>query len=481
MPTSKRIRLPFKATEKQQPFVHSSAMFKLGGGARGGGKSHTLAGIAVLLSFMYPGNVGYMGRADLLDFKKTTLGLVLDLIPSELLIRHQAQDHYIDLLSIDGKTPSRMWYGEMKDPGSLLSGNLGWFFIDEAYQVPLETFVNLSGALRGNLPNGQPRPFHALLASNPAPGWLMEAFPVTEEEQHLYAAAVATYGPNFQPFPSPFQPNPDTVKYIDPDYAYFPFRAIDNPFNGPGYHDRILKQYTALGPEAVARYVYGSWEVGLTGLVHNVDNSSLWRPKQPGQRLYRPGLPVVLCGDPSNGAGIYAVNVLQRWRDRWLVVDEFHKEGGTDEDFRDWLGSQPYHANVDDAVWDSAKPDTIKRLRTWGIPVRGMRRKKDVAEQIVALNLHLAVDAVKGYAPVLIDEVYCQHTIAELRKRVYRPANRRIQGARVSELPIKANDHHCNALEYYFYDTAPYGPQAGTRSVQQQVYEARPYMNLFNG
>src|SRR5690242_20291382 len=114
---SKRIRLPFKATEKQLPFVQSSAMFKLGGGSRGGGKSHSLSGIGVLLSFMFPGNTGFMGRADLLDFKKTTLPLVLSLIPKELLIRHQAQEHYIDILSIDGKTPSRIWYGEMKDPG----------------------------------------------------------------------------------------------------------------------------------------------------------------------------------------------------------------------------------------------------------------------------------------------------------------------------------------------------------------------------
>src|SRR5690349_4340779 len=100
----KTIRLPFKASEKQKPFVDSSAMFKLGGGARGGGKSHTLAGIAVLLSFFFPGNVGYMGRADLADFIKTTLDMVLGLIPPELLVTHNHQHHYIDILSIDGVT-----------------------------------------------------------------------------------------------------------------------------------------------------------------------------------------------------------------------------------------------------------------------------------------------------------------------------------------------------------------------------------------
>jgi len=476
--TQRTISFPFQATEKQNPFVQSSAMFKLGGGARGGGKSYTLAGIAVLLSFYYPGNVGYMGRADLLDFKRTTLQMVLDLIPKEILVKHQAQDHYIDILSIDGKTTSRMWYGEMKDPASLLSGNIGWFFIDEAFEVPQETFVNLAGALRGNLPSGKPRPFHALLASNPAPGWLLETFPVTDEEAALYDAAVAKYGPNFPRFPSPFQPNPEVVKYIDPDYAYFPFRAIDNPYNGPGYHDRILKQYSALGDEFVARYVYGSWEVGLRGLVHKLGPVHLWRGQRTGERLYRDGLPVILCGDPSNGAGTYAVNVLQKWRDRILVVDEFHKEGGTDEDFRDWLQNQPYADNVEYGIFDPAKPDTIKRLQSWGIRVRGMRRKKSVTEQINALNLHLSPDVTKGYAALLFDEVQCGHTIAELRKRVYREPNRRIQGARPSELPVKAFDHHCNALEYFLYDTAPNGPQPTGQSVQQRVYAQRAYWNL---
>ena len=473
------ISLPFKATDKQLPFVQSSAMFKLGGGARGGGKSHTLAGIAVLLSFFYPGNVGYMGRADLADFIKTTLDLVLKLIPKELLVNHNQQHHYIDILSIDGVTTSRMWYGEMRDPGSLLSGNLGWFFIDEAYEVPQETFINLAGALRGLLPNGQARPFHGLLASNPAPGWLQEVFPVTEDEQALFEAAVAKHGPNFPRFPSPYQPNPEVVKYIDPDYAYFPFRAIDNEYaGGQSYHDRLLKQYASLGPEYIARFVYGSWEVGLKGLVHNLQPVHLWRPKARGQRLYREGAPVILAGDPSNGAGVYAVNVIQKWRDRVLLIDEYHGIASRDEDFRDWLNSQPYAFNVEDAVWDPAKPDTIKRLQSWDIPVRGMRRKKDVAEQINSLNLHLAVDPVKEYAPILIDEVYCPNTVAELRKRVYREPSRRNPDQRIPEQPVKAFDHHCNAIEYYLYDTAPYGPVRKPAGVQAQVYEARAYMKL---
>lgn len=471
---SRKIKLPFRATEKQSPFVQSTAMYKLGGGARGGGKSHCLAGMGILLSFQYPGNVGYMGRADLLDFKKTTLPLVLDMIPPELLVKHQAQDHYIDILSIDGKTTSRMWYGEMKDPGSLLSGNLGWFFIDEAYEVPEETFVNLAGALRGNLPNGQPRPYYGLLASNPSPGWLMESFPVLEEEQELFRQAVEEQGPDFLPFPSPFFEN----KMIDPDYQYFPFRAKDNPFNGPAYEERLIKQYSKLGPTHVSRMVYGIWDSTMEGLVYQLQNEHLWYPKKPGSRLWRPGAPVELCGDPSNGAGIYAVNAIQRFRGRVLIIDEFHKPGGTDEDLRDWLEAQPWRNDIEDGIFDPAKPDTIKRLRLWGFPVRGLRKKKNVSDQINAVKGGMAIDPITGHAQMLVDAVHCPELVLEMRRRVYRAPSKRNPYLRVPEQPVKAHDHHCNGLEYWYLEKLPFGENYAN-DYPDPVYEARAYMKLY--
>lgn len=442
--------------------------------------SHCLAGMAVELSFKHPGNVGYMGRADLLDFKKTTLPLVLDMIPQELLVRHQAQDHYIDILSIDGKTTSRMWYGEMKDPGSLLSGNIGWFFIDESYEVPEETFVNLAGALRGTLPNGQPRPYYGLLASNPAPGWLVGTFPVTEEEQRLFSEAVQRDGPNFAPFPSPYQPNPENVKMIDPDYQYFPFRARDNPYNGPGYEERLIKQYGKLGQAWVSRMVYGVWDTTMEGLVYALEPAHLWRPKTVHGRLYRPGLPVELAGDPSNGAGVYGVLVLQRWRNRVLVVDEFHKPGGSDEDFREWFQSKPYASDIDDGIFDPAKPDTIRRLRNWGIQVRGMKKQKNVTDQINAVKAGMAISPDTGVAQLLIDEGMCPELVAEFRKRVYRKRSSRNPDLRVPEQPVKAHDHLLNALEYWYMSKMPFGVDyQETGTAQEQIQEIRGYLRLY--
>lgn len=478
--TAQQITLPFQATPKQQPFVDSPAMFKLGGGSRGGGKSHVLSGIGILLSFFLPGNTGYCGRANLTDFEKTTLPLLLSLIPKELLITHNSQKHFIDIRSIDG-TPSRIWYGELGDPSSLLSGNFGWFFIDEAVEVPLETFVNLAGTLRGNLPNGQQRPFFGLLATNPGPGWLMDTFPVLDEELALYNKMAELHPAlDWEPIPSPVNPK----KMIDPNYAYFPFSAADNEFNGPGYVQRITVQYAKLGPEFVSRYVYGVWDATMAGLVYQLDSAHLFTGQVNAglggrQSLYRTGLPVVLGGDPSNGAGIYGAVAVQAYRGRLLVIDEFWKPGGTDEDLRDWLQTRPWIGDLEDGIFDPAKPDTIKRLLSWGYSVRPLSKKKNVSDQINAVKAKMAIDPVTGVTELIIDANKCPHLVEEFRKRVYRNPNRRNPDIRVPEQPVKAWDHLLNALEYVVYQLFPFGVPATVGTPQQRAYQAREYMRLF--
>jgi hypothetical protein len=469
------VNLPFNATTKQSPFVKSSAMFKLGGGARGGGKSHCLAGIGVLLSFMYPGNSGYCGRAQLTDFERTTLPLLLQLIPAQLLLTHNSQKHFIDILSRDGKTPSRIWYGEMSDPSNLLSGNLGWFFIDEAYEVPLETFINLAGCLRGTLPGGEPRPYYGLLGSNPSPGWLMDTFPVLPEEQAQYDALAAKYPDlDWEPVPSVVNPK----KSIDPDYAYFHFNSADNPFNGPGYTERLVKQYSKLGPEFVSRFVYGVWDATMAGLVYQLDEAHLWHPRFPGESLYREGLPVVLGGDPSNGAGIYSLVATQVSKGQLRVIDLFYKLGGVDEDAKDWLETRPWRQDLEDGIFDPAKPDSIKRLLSWGYPVRGLTKKKNVSDQIQAVKAKLAVDPVLRTSELIIDAVRCEALVTEMRKRVYRNPNRRNPDLRVAEQPVKAFDHALNALEYLVYQLYPFGLPTTHGNPQQRVRQQRAYYRL---
>jgi hypothetical protein len=471
----KEIVLPGDDAPHQRSATASTAMFKLVGGMRGGGKTFWLAKQARDLAFFYPGNTGYIGRANLTDFEKSTLPMLLGLIPRELLITHNSQKHFIDIRSCDGVTPSRIWYGEMGDPGSLLSANLGFFCVDEAYQVPLETFVNLAGCLRGSLPNGQPLPYFGLLASNPAPGWLMDHFPVLQEEQELYEV-YAEKNPDldWEPCPSPAMKG----KTIDPDYAYFPFSAADNVYNGPGYLDRIAKQYASLGPEFVSRFVYGVWDVSISGLVYTLREEHLWKSPHPSFSLHKPGNPVLLAGDPSNGAGIYACLACQVWRGRLLVIDEFYKKGGTDEDLRDWLAAKPWKGDIEDGIFDPAKPDSIKRLQSWGYYVRGLEKKKNITDQINAVKGKLDVDPVTGATQLAIDARRCPNLVAEFRRRVYRSANRRNPDMRVPEQPVKAWDHALNALEYLVYQLFPFSIDGAPR-VAPPPPQPPAYMRLY--
>ena len=143
----------------------------------------------------------------------------------------------------------------MKDAGSLLSGNLGWFLIDEAFEVPQLSFTHLGGTLRHVLPDGTVPPRYGLLASNPSPGWLMDVFPVMEEEQEFYAKMVDQYGDMWMPQPGPLR-SQFPEKTISYDFAYFPFLAEDNEFlleKDPGYVRNLINDYKH-DPVLLARF-----------------------------------------------------------------------------------------------------------------------------------------------------------------------------------------------------------------------------------
>jgi len=119
----------------QEQAAISDARYKLVGGAMGGGKTKYIAADIIDLLVTYPGNIGFLGRNDLQDLKRTTLAEFLKSLPRELLIQHHQTEQWIDVQSTDPRYPSRLYYGELKDPDSLLSMNLGFFAIDEAFEV----------------------------------------------------------------------------------------------------------------------------------------------------------------------------------------------------------------------------------------------------------------------------------------------------------------------------------------------------------
>src|SRR4051812_38680354 len=129
------VRFAFDPKESQLPYCQSSAMYKLGGGRRGGGKSYTLANLGVSLSLDFPGNRGFIGRRDLSDFKDTTQLQLDKAIPRGLLKYHNLQEKEYRIATArsletgDDRWDSIIKYGELKDANSILSGEIGWFGI----------------------------------------------------------------------------------------------------------------------------------------------------------------------------------------------------------------------------------------------------------------------------------------------------------------------------------------------------------------
>lgn len=194
-------------------------MFKLYGGAMGGGKTFALCAEACALSFEYPGNRGYICRNELKSFKRTTLIALEEMLEKtgQVDVHHQT-DGYFRL-----KNGSELWYGPLgddkKDIDKLKSMELGWFAIDEASEVSEKLYLMLVSRLRLKLPGIR---YFGLLASNPDPGWLKYRF----------------------------------IDQKRADHVFIPALPKDNPHLAPGYIQRLVDNFP---PEWQARFIQGDW------------------------------------------------------------------------------------------------------------------------------------------------------------------------------------------------------------------------------
>lgn len=424
------IDLGVELSPAQERAAMSGARYKLVGGAMGGGKTKYIAADILDLLVTYPGNVGFLGRNDLSDLKRSTLNEFLRSTPRELIIQHHQTEQWIDVQTADPRYPSRLYYGELKDPDSLLSMNLGFFAVDEAFEVGRYAFRNLASRLRHILPDGTEPYYCGILGTNPAPCWLMDLFPVLPEQQRQVQDG----------------------SWPRPQYAYFPFTMFDNPFLPPGYVEEQQALY-ADDPVLYDRFVNGVWTGMLQGLVYHLRPWHRWTRQAPSERLWRPGLPIELAIDPSGGSAPYAINVIQQIGPYVCVIDEFYEEGAADEDAMDWLKAKPYgqRTNVADCIIDPAARNSINKWQHHGFPARGLTRAKDIKGQILGVKGLMRQNPATGYSSLLIDEDYCPHLINEFGLYSYSKLNdtKRAEGDRAPEKPEDKNNHLLNALEYW--------------------------------
>jgi PBSX family phage terminase large subunit len=224
----------YEATDRQDLFHKAPEMFKLYGGAMGGGKTVALCAEAIALSNDYPGNRGYLCRHTLTSFKKTTF-IVLDEIlqRSGLIAKHHQSDHVYSL-----RNGSTIFYGGLGDDTNaierLKSMELGWFGIDEASETSEKFFLMLSSRLRLKLPGIK---YFGIMATNPDPGWLKQRFIDRKDPNHIFIPALPKDNPHLpkdyvdrlrEVFPDDWQ-----ARFIEGDWSafegtsnVFPYQAI---------------------------------------------------------------------------------------------------------------------------------------------------------------------------------------------------------------------------------------------------------------
>ena len=229
----------YEATDRQAEFHAAPEMYKLYGGAMGGGKSVALCAEGIALSHDYPGNRGYICRHTLADFKRTT-GLILkDMLERAGCIeKHHQTDHFY--LMPNG---SSIYYGGLGDDlraiDKIKSMELGWFAIDEASETSEQYFLMLASRLRLKLMGIQ---YFGLLATNPSPGWIKHRFIDQKQSNHIFVPALPSDNPHLPEdyverlmgvFPKEWQ-----ARFLEGDWSafegvsnIFPYAAIRAAIN----------------------------------------------------------------------------------------------------------------------------------------------------------------------------------------------------------------------------------------------------------
>jgi len=229
----------YEANPRQQKFHAAPEMYKLYGGAMGGGKTWALCAEAIALSCDYPGNRGYICRHESVSFHRTTF-LVLDkmLQDSNLIEQHYKSSPAYYLL----KNGSRIYYGglgdDLKAIDKLKSMELGWFAIDEASETTENYFLMLCSRLRLQRPDIR---YFGIMGTNPDPGWLKHRFIDQKLDNHIFVPALPRDNPGLPEdyvkqleavFPKEWQ-----KRFIEGDWGafegaanVFPYQAILNAF-----------------------------------------------------------------------------------------------------------------------------------------------------------------------------------------------------------------------------------------------------------
>ena len=241
--------------DRQILFHTSPRLYKMYGGAMGGGKTGAIINECIQLGLDYPGNAGLLLRKTWPSFRNTVLAQLEKFVDPDLVYTWNKNEKRITF--INGSVLIYGGFGSKpEDWDNYMSGEFGFIGLDQAEDFTEKDFTMLSTRLRLNIPGIN---YHFLLTCNPSPGWLKTRF----------------------------------IDHPMKDSVFIPALPQDNLENLPGdYIDRMLD---ILGDNEKKALLEGSWDV-----VGDPDNVySYHKLNHAMGRDEDPGLPIAIGIDPA--------------------------------------------------------------------------------------------------------------------------------------------------------------------------------------
>lgn len=175
-----------RTNPKQMMFHSAPEMYKLYGGALGGGKTGAIINESLQLLFDFPGNFGLLMRKTWPSFRDTVFPQLEKFTPKELVSAWNHTDKLIEFIN-----GSKLRYGGIGDGPNdwqkFMGGEYGFIALDQAEEFTEQEFKMLSTRLRLKVPGVR---YHFLMTCNPSQGWLKERFIESSRPNHVFIPAL---------------------------------------------------------------------------------------------------------------------------------------------------------------------------------------------------------------------------------------------------------------------------------------------------
>lgn len=339
-----------KFLPSQAAFMRSNAMFKVLSGGFASGKSRVACLHGVLLSAMYPGNEGLVGRYHSKQLDDSTIPSFFEVLPESWIKTHgwNKQSKTLHL-----KNGSKVYFRHIHDAQAKsptksrnVGANLGWFFLDQMEEMDIEHFNGMMGRLR----NPRAKTRFGLGAANPnGRDWIQKMF-----------------------FPDGRSLTPDEMFRVYPqgDLLGILVNSEENRKSRGGFVDDSFfdVQLKTLPAYWIARYMHGSLE-DFTGKIYpgfNKDSVHVIRPFSIPKHWE------CVVGIDVGGDCPWAVD--PHYVDEYgnlIIADGFHKATGRTGEVAQWIKSNiPWNDNRTTFIIDPENKIAMVELADLGIHCR---------------------------------------------------------------------------------------------------------------